>query len=236
MTEPASRVELAESLLGVEFKDKELLRTALTHPSHMVTGEPRHYERLEFLGDAVIGFLMTDHLYRNYPDLPEGRMTKVRSVFVSSRSLARAAEKLGLADALIVGPGAESIREAHARSLMADSFEAVVGALYLDQGIEAARRLLFSVLTTDLIEETVAEASEDDPKSLLQEYTQGRSGTLPEYRIVEVAGPPHDRTFTAQVDVDGVTLGTGVGKSKQEAQRRAAAQALRELLDEDSDL
>jgi ribonuclease-3 len=207
-----------------------LLRTALTHPSNLATeSEQEHYERLEFLGDAVIGFLFTDHLYRTYPELPEGRMTKVRSAFVSGRALARAADRLGLAEAVIVGPGAEPIRQAHARSLMADSFEAVLGALYIDQGLEAARDLLFRLVTPDVVERTIEAACEDDPKNLLQEYTQALDGTLPEYRIVAIEGPPHERSFTAEVSVAGETLGTGSGDSNKEAQRRAAAAALEAL-------
>lgn len=222
------RVALAESILGFEFRDKDLLRTALTHPSH---GSPdhdqSHYERLEFLGDSVLGFVMTDHLFRNHPDLPEGRMTKVRATFVSGRSLARLAEELGLVDAVIVGHGAESVRDSHTRSLMADSFEAILAAIYLDQGIERVREFLFRVLTPEYIDETILEECEDDPKNLLQEHTQAVNGTLPDYDIVSIEGPPHHRTFTAQVSVDGTPLGTGVGASKKDAQRRAAREALK---------
>jgi ribonuclease-3 len=223
----AERVRLAQRLLGIDFTDEELLRTALTHPSSLANeAQQEHYERLEFLGDAVIGFLFTDHLFRTYPDLPEGRMTKVRSAFVSGRALAQAAERLGLAEAVIVGPGAESIRQSHARSLMADSLEAVVGALYIDQGLDAARQVLFRLVTPDVVERTIEEATEDDPKNLLQEHTQALDGTLPEYRIVAVEGPPHDRVFTAEVRVAGRTVGKGTGASKKDAQRRAAAAAL----------
>ena len=225
-TDDHERVDLAERILGFTFRDRELLRTALTHPSRSDSGTRyTHYERLEFLGDSVLGLLVTDHLFRAYPDLPEGRMTKVRSSFVSGTSLARLADKIGLSDAVIVGPGAESMREEHVPSLLADSFEAVLAAVYLDQGLEAARDFLFRVLTPEVIEEAIAEAHED-PKNLLQEHTQALDGRLPEYRIVVVDGPPHDRVFTAEVEVGGEVLGTGTGASKKDAQRRAAQRAL----------
>jgi ribonuclease-3 len=223
----AARVARAESIMGFEFTDKDLLRTALTHPSHIVSEhEHADYERLEHLGDAVLGFLMTDHLFRTYPELSEGRLTKIRAAFVSGRSLAGVAERAGLADAIIVGPGAESVRDEHTPSLLADSFEAVLAAIYLDQGLDRARDFLFRMVSPDLITETLHEAGDEDPKNLLQERTQADDGRLPEYRIIREEGPPHDRVFTAQVLVAGTILGEGTASTKKEAQRTAAEVAL----------
>jgi ribonuclease-3 len=228
-----ARMSLAESVLGLEFGDPELLRRALTHPSH-TADDPCHedYQRLEFLGDAVIGFFMAYRLYAHSAALPEGRMSKLRSSFVAGASLACLAEELGLTDAVITGDSIGEVSGRVAQSVLADVFEALVAAVYLDRGMDATLELLDTVFTEERLRSAIERATESDPKSLLQERTQARGGQLPEYEIVGAEGPPHDRTFRAVVRVGGVDVGTGSAHSKKEAEKvaaRAALQALEEV-------
>lgn len=227
------RLDLAESIVGFAFNDRDLLKTALTHPSNLegVSGAAEHYERLEFLGDAVLELLVTEHLFLRYPDLPEGQMTKVRAAFVSGKAISGVAAEAGLADAVLLGKGAEAIRAANQRSLLADLFEALLAAVYLERGLEGARALLFRLMSDEDIREAVVK-SDDDPKNLLQELTQARDGSLPDYEIVSVGGPPHARVFRAEVRIANSVLGSGEGSSKKEAERRAAAAALAILADD----
>ncbi len=221
------RLRVAQSILGVTFRDATLLRRALTHPSHS-QGAEEHYERLEFLGDALLGFYMADRLFRDAAQLPEGRMSKVRASFVSGESLATLAEDLGLEAAILMGPSAAHDAGA-ARSALSDCFEALVAAVYLDRGTGEAFAFLDRVFPPGLLARTIEEDSSDDPKNLLQEHTQARDGSLPDYRIVSVEGPPHDRIFTAEVYVEGALSGAGSGPSKKAAERAAAETALERL-------
>ncbi len=217
---------MAERILGVRFRDHDLLRRALTHPSYSFeAGTKEQYERLEFLGDSVLGFVVTDHLYRRFPDFDEGRMAKLRASLVSGRALAAVAGDLGLGDALLIGHGAEAGGARTLRSVLADAFEATLGALYLDAGVEAARAYVMRVLAERLEPEALAAAGLD-PKSELQERTMAEAGLTPVYRIVAEAGPPHERVFTAEVLVGDRLLGQGSGATKKDAEKAAAAQAL----------
>ena len=230
-----ARMAVAESVLGLEFGDPEMLRRALTHPSH-TADDPCHedYQRLEFLGDAVIGFFMAYRLYTHSAALPEGRMSKLRSSFVSGTSLACLAEELGLTDAVITGDSIGEVSGRVAQSVLADVFEALVAAVYLDRGMDATLELLDSVFTEERLRSAIERATESDPKSLLQERTQARGGQLPQYEIVSAEGPPHDRTFSAVVWVGGSELGAGSAHSKKEAEKVAARVALEELDEDDA--
>jgi ribonuclease-3 len=227
--EVASRLARAEAILGVTFEDRALLERALTHPSYSFeAGTKEQYERLEFLGDSVLGFIMTDHIYRALPDFPEGRMAKLRGSLVSGATLAGIARDLGLGDALLVGHGAEAGGARRLASVLADAFEALLGAVYLDRGLDAARRFVLAVFAERLAPDAL-DAVVLDAKSELQELTMAVSSEIPDYRIVAEEGPPHDRTFTAEVLVGGLVLGQGGGPTKKDAEKAAATEALATL-------
>lgn len=222
-----ARLEDAERLLGHVFADRALLRTALTHPSYAAEhADADTYDRLEFLGDAVLGFVVSDHVYRAFPSESEGKLTRRKHFVVAGDALAEAAEVLGLPDYVLLGSGANAAGERQRASILENTVEALIGALYLDGGLDVARVFVLRVLGERLDAERVPEV---DPKSALQQWTQWHSGSLPEYRITDVAGPVHARTFTAEVLVDGTALGTGSGPSKQAAEKAAAGNALEVL-------
>ena len=256
-----ARLAIAEGATDHVFSDRSLLRLALTHPSvnddilkgrssarkratstgaggadAAQQGEERvaeaHYERLEFLGDAFISLVVTEELYERFPDLREGDLTKLKTGAVSGPSLSEAASELGLADALFLG---ESVRGAGGRGLssaLENGFEALVAALYLDAGFEVARAFVSRTLGAHIGEHAAVPAH---PKSELQELLQMR-GNVPTYRLVSEEGPPHDRTFTVLVELDGRELGRGIGRSKKKAEMRAAAAAIEHLAGSDAEL
>ncbi len=212
------------------FHDPALFDQALTHRSYANERGPRtpDNERLEFLGDALLTFLVAEYLYLNHPRRPEGELTRLRAALVRDASLARWARELGFPDHLRVGQGAEMEGARERPSVLADAMEAFLGALYLDQGIEIARAFVFSWLERE-VPRVLAEGAHLDPKSQLQELIQGAWGVTPRYRIVEERGPEHARTFVAEVWAGERVLGRGEGRSKQEAQRAAAREALQRL-------
>lgn len=221
-----ARIALAERLLGVTFTDHELLRRALTHPSYTFEqGAREPYERLEFLGDSVLGFIMTDHIYRTFPDFPEGEMAKLRATLVSGRMLAEIAGGLGLGDAILMGHGAEATGARQLASVLADAFEAIVGAMYLDRGVDVTRTFVLAHLGPRAVPGGLP-AGWQDFKSELQERTMAAFGETPTYRIVAVEGLPHERSFTAEVLLAGRLIGQGSGPSKKDAEKAAAEQAL----------
>lgn len=220
--------EFAEAVLGVKFNDIDLLITAFTHRSYL--NEHRksvkiHNERLEFLGDAVLELVTTEYLYANFTE-PEGVLTNWRSSLVRTESIGAAAERLGFEPLLRLSRG-EKHGTARGRSqILANSFEAVIGAIYLDQGYTAAERFI-----TDNILSTFAEILNSgswlDPKSRLQELVQSQGSSAPQYRVLGEEGPDHDKTFTVGVIIDGKLAARGVGPSKQAAQVAAAEAALK---------
>lgn len=224
-------IESLESKLGVSFRDRVLLRLALTHSSYLNENRSNpetSNERLEFLGDAVIGVAIADELYRRNPDWTEGEMTQARAALVSGEALAAAARKLDLGSHLSMGRGEETSGGRERENNLAAALEAIVGALFLDRGYEAARPLVLRVVTTD------PDADADsvllkNPKSALQEAVQRDGLDPPTYRIVDVTGRDHMREFTAEVSVDGRVMGTGTGARKLLAEREAAGAALREM-------
>ena len=217
-------VARAEAVLGYAFSDRALLATALTHPSYL----HEHpgvvsYDRLEFLGDAVLALVVAEHVYRTYPDEAEGELSRRKIGLIAGSVLTETARSLGLGDLLMVGKGVRSPDGGLAPSLLENAFEAVVGAVYLDGGFGAARALCNRVLG-DRLNLEVPPAS--DAKGRLQELTQHLYRALPEYHITSVSGEPHQRWFTAEVRVEGQVVGHGTGRSKQAAEKAAAEAAL----------
>lgn len=218
------RFAAAESLLQHTFSDRALLRRALTHPSMVDQTDPlESYERLEFLGDAVLGIAIAEAAFRAYPEAREGELTRIKSSIVSGRTLTVVARELGI-DALIE----VAQRDLTARGLdsaLENTYEALVGALYLDAGLPAAEKFVARTLRDRL---TADESVIEHPKSALMELVAA-SGREVVFRIVKTSGPAHARTFTAEVSLGGEVLGSGVGASKKDAETLAAEQALRAL-------
>ena len=223
-----SDVGALESALGVEFGDRRLLELALVHDSYLNESpgsREESNERLEFLGDAVIGSAVAHELYRRNPDWPEGRLTEARAELVRGEALARVASRLALGDHLRMGRGAAAGGARQSPSVLASALEAVVGALSLDQGYAAAGALVVRLLEPEM-REAERPSAVRNPKSALQEALQASGGEPPTYTIVDVTGADHAREFTAEVSVDGRVLGSGTGPRKSTAERRAAEAAL----------
>jgi ribonuclease-3 len=219
--------EVAERL-GLPVRDLGLLEQALIHSSWLhehPDAAPGHNERLEFLGDAVVNLAISEALYARHPDDDEGALSARRAAIVSTTGLARLAGRIDLGSALLLGEG-ESQRSGRRRpSLLASSFEAVAGALYLDLGYEPVRDWLIAIAAPELASAQPV-TSLKSPKSRLQEYTQRRSGVRPEYRLLDAFGPDHEKQFRVEVAVDGEVLGIGEGSSRRTAETAAAAQAM----------
>ena len=213
--------------LGVPVRDPELIRRALTHPTWALENGGEDYERLEFLGDAVLSWVVAPRLYDTFPDLPEGALTRMKIALTSGRTLTEVARELGLGPAIRFGRGAT--QESERASVLENALEALVGAIYLDAGIDAAGEFALRVLGDRISREHLL-AVPEDAKSRLQALTQGAGLGLPTYRIVEHSGPAHSPTYTVEVSVGDRVLGLGSGATKQHAQKAAAAAAL-ELLD-----
>jgi len=216
--------------LGYVFRDESLLRLALTHPSvaHESTASTPHNQRLEFLGDAVLGLVLTAELYGKFPDFGEGPLTKARAQMVNRRSLAATARRLGLGEHLIVSRGEESSGGRQRPSALADAFEALLGAIFLDSGYETAREFILRCFR-DAFGELTEIPNLDNPKGELQELLQAQSTEAPQYEMTCASGPDHDRVFESAVSHRGVELGRGRGRSKKEAESQAAQAALHRL-------
>lgn len=227
----ASDWPLLEERVGHSFSDRRLLERALTHRSRAheeETGAVEDNESLEFLGDAVLGLAIADRLYGEFPHYDEGHKSKARAQLVSAATLAELGDALRLGDHLLLGRGEEKTGGRRKHSLIADAFEAVVGAVYLDGGYEAAAAFVertFRPLLEQLRHEGVSPAGTRDHKSALQEWLQARARPLPEYRLAGTTGPDHRKTFEVQVLVNDRLVATGSGQSKKEAEREAARQA-----------
>ncbi|GGZ47221.1 ribonuclease 3 [Streptomyces inusitatus] len=223
----ASSHTLLEGRLGYQLESALLVR-ALTHRSYAYEngGLPTN-ERLEFLGDSVLGLVVTDTLYRTHPDLPEGQLAKLRAAVVNSRALAQVGRGLELGLFIRLGRGEEGTGGRDKASILADTLEAVIGAVYLDQGLEAASELVHR-LFDPLIEKSSNLGAGLDWKTSLQELTAAEGLGVPEYLVTET-GPDHEKTFTAAARVGGVSYGTGTGRSKKEAEQQAAESAWREI-------
>lgn len=221
-----------EERLGYRFRRPELLELACTHRSYAnEQGIFAHYERLEFLGDSVLGMVVSRWLYDRYPDLPEGDLSKLKSHLVSKTVLAPHAEALQLGSCLRLGVGEERSGGRTKPSLLADSMEAVFGALYLDGGLAAAETAIRAMLEQAFAAAPVTERPwlDGDPKTRLQELTQAWGRSLPEYRLTGSSGPDHNKVFAVQCWVAGEQVGQGEGPSKKLAEQRAASDALSRL-------
>ena len=220
--------DFAKEKLGFEFKDIDLLVTALTHRSYV--NEHRatvreHNERLEYLGDAVLELVTSDFLYRNY-EYPEGVMTALRAALVRTESIGGAGKELGYEPLVRMSKGEQRGSERAHDSILADCFEAVIGAIYLDQGYETAREFIDKHILVK-IEAILEEGSWHDPKSYIQELAQKIDGVTPVYRTLKEEGPDHDKKFTVGIYVGKTLKGTGIGHSKQEAQTEAAREGVK---------
>lgn len=215
-----------EEKIGYTFKNKELLKTALTHSSYANENKlPHDNERLEFLGDSVLGFVTAEYLFEEYKSRPEGVLTKLRAAVVCEKSLFRFSEKISLGEFILIGRGEEHTGGRNRPSILSDAFEAVIAAMYLDGGLEVVKPYILSFIK----EAVKREASFKDNKSLLQEEIQRTKGNVLSYEETGESGPDHDKRFTFVVKLNGEIVGSGEGKSKKEAEQAAAGNALLNL-------
>ena len=217
-----------EERLGVAFRDRELLLTAITHRSYLNEhreATQQHNERFEFLGDAVLELVVTDFLFHKYPAMPEGELTAIRAALVNTISIADASTKLNINDFLLLSKGEERDTGRARQYILANTFEAIVGALYLDQGYEAAKEFIAAQLF-DRTELIVEKKLWQDAKSRFQELSQEHVGVTPSYITLGQTGPDHDRVFTVGAFLRNDAIAEGQGRSKQEAEQEAAEKAL----------
>jgi ribonuclease-3 len=214
----------------LQFQDVSLLRLALTHPSiaHEQDASTPHNQRLEFLGDAILGAVLSQQLYERFPDADEGLLTKSRAKLVNATSLAEHGRELELGTHLILSRGEENTGGRHRPSILADAFESLLGAVFLDGGFPAAREFILREFAGKVAELDLP-AGIDNPKGELQEHLQAQSIEPPVYHLISAVGPDHDRNFVCAVLHGGVELARGSGKSKKSAESAAAAAALKQL-------
>lgn len=226
-----TNLEQFENIIKYQFKDISLLKKAFTHSSY---ANERHIEkfdnneRLEFLGDAVLELVISDYIYGMYPRMPEGELTKLRAGTVCEASLAERAAEIHISEFIMLGKGEEATGGRNRDSILADAFEAVIGAVYLDGGIDAARRHILGQLE-DTVKRIRQTLNIIDCKTRLQEEIQKNSKEPIHYEIIGESGPDHDKLFTAAVSHNGSVLGEGSGKSKKEAEQSAALNALKKM-------
>jgi ribonuclease-3 len=227
-------LDALQKAIGVTFHNRSLLEQAVIHSSYVNENlelVSSHNERLEFLGDAVLGFIVAEKLYQEFPDITEGEMTKLRAALVRRDTLARVAGAVGLGDFLYIGKGEEASGGRAKTPNLAGALEAMIGAIYLDQGLTTARDAVLRLLGEEL-SRVSRHGAGVDYKSRLQELIQSRNQSTPAYRLVAQTGPDHDRRFTVEVMAGGVILGRGAGKSKKLAETEAARLALDRLNDD----
>ena len=230
LASPRTPLDLARSL-GLTFRKPELLQQALYHRSYLneaASGEVESNERLEFLGDAVLGLIVSDKLYKDYPALSEGQLSQIRALLVRWDALAAAAQRISLGDYLVLGRGEELSGGRQRPSNLAGAVEALIGAAFLDSGMARARSLVLQLLKPDL-DEIAASGFSADSKSELQHVAQTRWRQIPQYRLVASEGPDHAKLFTVEVLVGSQVMGRGQGRSKKQAELDAARQALESL-------
>lgn len=213
-----------------EINNKKLLEEALTHRSFLneVKEKVPSNERLEFLGDSILSFVVSNYLFTKYPDFNEGKLTNLRSLLVNTKMLATLAKECDLGARLRLSKGEEESGGRNNQSLLADTFEAYIGALFIDQGIEAAKEFIMTTVIPEA-DEFLEKNMLKDPKSRFQEYVQSKKQGSPHYKVTLEEGPAHARKFTVGVYVNEELLGEGSGKSKQEAEEEAASNALQKL-------
>ena len=217
-----------EKNIGYQFKEKNLLKTALTHTSYANEHKVQSNEKLEFLGDAILEFVTSKFLYKNYKNLKEGEMTKVRATVVCEDSLYKVAMKHNFSDFLIVGKSEIFCHGNEKPAILADSVEAVIAAIYLDSGIESVEKFILDNLR-DAIEIASQNVGKKDYKTVLQEELQRHGTVCIEYNIIKEEGPDHSKVFTAEVKCDGKQLAIGTGSNKKQAEMEAANKALNNM-------
>ena len=214
-----------EKSIGYTFKNKELLANALRHTSYAYENNTTSNEKLEFLGDSILEYISSEYLFTHYKNLKEGEMTKVRATVVCEKSLYKIAQKHKFDEYIKVGKSEKHTHGNKKPAIMADSVEAIIAAIYLDGGIEPAKEFIIENLK-DEIEIATKNVGDKDYKTVLQEKLQENGDIKIEYRIIKESGPDHDKTFEAEVEVEGKVLAKGIGKSKKAAQMQAAKKAL----------
>ena len=216
--------------IGYEFENRNLLLQALTHSSYANEKHMRKLsdnERLEFLGDAVLEIISSDYLFDNYPELPEGELTKLRASIVCEPTLALCAAEMSLGDYLLLGKGENQTGGRNRKSILSDALEAVIGAIYLDGGFTSAKEFVLKYILTDIEHKQLFY----DSKTILQEWVQAKNGIELEYHLLEESGPDHAKNFTIEVIIGGEVMGTGSGHTKKAAEQEAAYHALLKLQD-----
>ncbi len=224
------RIDILESSIGYEFKNKKLLMNACTHCSATINNNKNNEnnQRMEFLGDAVLELCISEYLFVNYPDLSEGKMTKIRAGIVSEGALSQAAKKINLGAYLWMGKGEERTSGKDKPSILADAVEALIGAIYLDSGMVTAKAFVLSFLDS-IIKDAVSVGGIRDYKTELQELSHRLGYPDCEYEITQESGPDHKKEFCARVSLSGNIMGQGIGSSKKSAQQQAAQMAIKQL-------
>ena len=220
-----TKLEKLQQSVGYKFKDERLLQRALTHTSYANEcneGHNKSNERLEFLGDSVLGIITAEHFYLNFKDLPEGELTKLRAATVCENSLSSFARQLGLGEYLLLGKGEMCTGGSDRPSILADAFEALIAAIYLDGGIEEAKKFVLKYVDKAVEEHRGFK----DYKTVLQEVIQKNPGEVIEYVLVKESGPDHNKRFEVEVHLNSNVIGKGVGTSKKKAEQLAAKEAL----------
>jgi ribonuclease III len=221
-------LEQFQNVIGIRFNQPELLAQALTHRSYVneqIEQDLDDNERLEFLGDAILDFLTADMLYSRFPDMDEGEMTRLRAALVRTEALAQLAMDCQLGEALLMGKGEANSGGRMRNNNLCSGFEAVVGAIYLDQGLEVVKQFVIPRLT-ELQKDVMEEAIRKDPRSQFQEWAQARYSITPDYRLSSATGPDHDKDFAVEVFIGDKNIALGYGKSKRSAAQSAAQAAL----------
>lgn len=216
--------------IGVTFNDEALLKQAFTHRSYLNENRSsnlKHNERLEFLGDAVMELATTDYLYKSFPQKTEGDLTSLRAALVNTQTISEVAQELGFNDYLLLSKGEAKDKGRARQYILANTFESVIGAIFLDQGYEVAKKFIYQYLMSRL-ENIIVQGSWVDAKSKLQEVVQEKFGTTPTYKTIKEEGPDHDKKFTVALYYGDKEIGTGDGKSKQEAEQDVARKVLLE--------
>lgn len=221
-----NRLNEFEKVIGYKFNNQSLLYRALTHSSYAneMKRHGKNNERLEFLGDSVLSIVVSDYLYRHFKHLPEGELTRVRASLVCEKALFEFANQIRLSDFILLGKGEMKSHGNERPSIVSDAFEALIAAIYLDGGLEAAKKHIMKFMPDDIISEK--KDSNDDYKSILQEIIQRNPEESVEYRLVAESGPDHDKKFTIRVMLNSNVIGEGTGRSKKIAEQSAAKEAL----------
>ncbi len=221
-------LEELEKLIGYCFGDKRFIKVALTRRSYAIEHSEKEYnQRLEFLGDSVLGLTIAEELYKRLPNVPEGQLTRLKAAVVCEKSLAVVANELDIPSFIFIGRGEQNLNIQHFDSTTSDTLEAIFGAVYLDGGFETAKELILRLMEKQM-QLSVKHINETDSKTALQEIVQKKSKVDLEYVLVSESGPEHNKRFVSKVIHMGRTLGTGEGKTKKEAEKMAASNAIRD--------